>query len=62
MGPSDLDNGLCFCIAVLTTTYLIEHEVAREKRSNRVALINDDCRIKIRDYSLSPFELGVQPK
>jgi len=40
-----------FTISVLTTTYSIEHTLARENRSNR--------RIKINDYSLScvPFSL-----
>jgi len=54
----------CFYISVLTATYFIEHKLAREKTCPAMALINDNCQIKINDYCLSFVfvELGVQPK
>jgi len=33
MGAFDLGNGLFFSISVLTTTYFIEHKLARVKQA-----------------------------
>jgi len=46
-----------FSISVLITIYFIEHKLASEKWAQMVALMNDNCCIKITDHwtSFVPF-------